>query len=492
MRSLGLTCLALLLTACVAAPQPSATPLRAAPGQRTLRVLVTQVNDKGIAGSPISTASVCAAPSRGTERCAETASDGVASFTLDPGVYSVRTEGPEKARWMPDQRTVDVIGTDAAIWIGLAARYRILGVILDQDSKPVARAEACATPTTKDPQTCARSGSNGAYAIEVRAGIYRLHVDGPPGGKLVPQWARGRTFMEAGDILDARATDVTGVDVALARGVVLRGTIRLAGSTIEDAQVCTKTLAAPLPWECERTDKRGGYAVLREPGEYWVWAIPPDRVRAIPVWYDRAPTGVNASPFSLADDATLDISLINGPQLRGKVRTSTGEPVADALVCVDTPFASGRICRPSGADGSYAITTRPEQYIVNVIPPAESDLIAEYWSHKRDWTEADRIRLSISDFQLDLVLLRGVVVRGMLTDKRGVPIAGATLSLRDDDGYAAATDTDETGAFRMAVRPGEYQLSVTPPFYANLVGREMDVDARGSVDVDVVLDDVTP
>lgn len=491
MRPLGLTCLALLLAACIATPEPSPSPSRSAPAQRALRVLVTQVSDKGVAGAPLVAAHVCAAPSRGAERCAETAADGVVEFTLDPAVYSVRSEGPDKARWIPDQRTVDVIANDAAVWVGLAARFRIAGGVRDEDGKPVARAEACAQPATKDPPTCARTGSDGGYAIDVRAGIYRVHVDGPPGGKLVPQWARDRTFMEAADVLDARAGDVAGLDVVLVRGFVLRGTIRLAGSTLEDAQICTKTLKAPLPWECERSDKRGGYAVLREAGQYWVWVIPPDRVRAIPIWYDRALTGVEASPFPLDDDATLDVSLINGPQIRGKVRTTSGEPVADALVCVDTPFASGRICRPSGADGSYAVTTRPEQYIVNVIPPPDSDLVAEYWSHKRDWTEADRIRLSVSDFQLDLVLPRGVVVRGAVKDKRGIPIAGATLSLQDADGYAAATDTDEEGAFRMVARPGTYQLNVTPPFYSNLVGREMDVDARGSVDVDVVLEDVS-
>ncbi len=487
--SVFVKCLPVLVAACAAStpPAPSAAP-RTAEG--ALRVLVTQLSDRGTAAGPVVGARVCAAPARGEERCAETDREGVVMFRLARAVYSVRTEGPERARWMPDQRTADLIGGDAAVWVGLSRRIRLTGVIRDEDSKPVARADACAYPTGSDPPICAHSNDGGVYVIEARAGVYRLHVDGPPGGKLVSQWVRERPTLESADVFDTRAADATGIDVTLARGFVLRGTVRLSGATVEDAQVCTKSLAGPLPWDCERTDKRGGYAVLREPGPYWVWVVPPDRVRAVPVWYDRGLTGVEASPYGLVRDSTLDMTLIVGPQVRGKVRASTGEPVADVLVCVDTPFTTGRICRPSGADGAYAVTTRPEQYIVSVIPPADSDFIAEYWSHKRDWTEADRIRLTVSDYQLDLVLARGVVVKGMVKDTRGVPIAGATLYLDDASGIAGATDTDTSGSFRMAVRPGKYTLHVSPPFTVPLVGSETAVDASGSVETDIVLADV--
>jgi len=487
--SLFVKCAPVVISACVASTPAAPTPA-AVSGDGALRVLVTQLSDRGTAAGPLAAAHVCAAPARGEERCGDTDRDGVVVFTLRHAVYSLRVEGPQRPAWMPDQRTVDLIGPDAAVWVGLARRSRITGTLRDEDGKPVARADACAYPAGHDPPTCAKSNDGGVYVIEVRGSVYRLHVDGPPGGKLVSQWARSRPTIESADALDVRTADATGVDVVLVRGFVLRGTVRLSGATVEDAQLCTKSLAGPLPWDCERTDKRGSYAVLREPGDYWIWVVPPDRIRAVPVWYDRALTGVDATALTLAGDMTLDMSLIIGPQIRGKVRASTGEPVADALVCVDTPFTTGRICRPSGADGSYTVTTRPERYIVSVLPPPDSDFITEYWSHKRDWTDADQIRLSVSDYQLDLVLVRGVTVKGTVKDAHGVPVTGATLYLDDATGIAGSTDTDTSGGFRVAVRPGKYTLHVAPPFTVALVGVETPVDASGSVETDIVLPDL--
>jgi hypothetical protein len=217
----------------------------------------------------------------------------------------------------------------------------------------VARAQACAHPVTRDSIVCARTGADGKYTIEAAATCiasmsraHRARSSSAVGGRL---GVRGQHV-----VLDARTNDASDVDFALEPGVVLRGTVRVGGATIEDAQVCLSTLAAPIGWQCERTDKHGAYSALRVPGDYWVWALPPDRVRAVGLWYDRVLGGVDASSFDLSHDAALDISLPSGPQIKGHVRNEAGEGVPDVLVCVDTPFTTGRICRPSGFDGSYA------------------------------------------------------------------------------------------------------------------------------------------
>lgn len=488
--------LPLLLSACVASqstaptPPPAATPL----SQLTLRVLVTGLTDQDTSGAPLPGARVCAATPRGGERCTEAAKDGTATFTLAPTTYLLRTQGPEAARWMTDTRVVDVTGADTAVWIGLPARIRITGVVRSESGAAVARAQACAHPLSRADITCARSGADGKYAIETRADLYRVDVEGPSGAKLVPQWAGGSAFEDHARILDARTSDVPDVDFALARGVVLRGTVRVAGATIEDAQVCLSTLDAPVGWQCERTDKHGAYAALRVPGDYWVWALPPDRVRATGLWYNRALAGFDATPFDLSSDAALDMNLPNGPQIRGRVRDEAGQPVPDVLVCVDTPFTTGRICRPSGFDGSYAVTTRAGQtYILSVVPPAGSGYVAEYWDHKHNWVEADAVRLATGDTQVDLVVRRGVIVRGTIKDKRGLPAVSATINFGDPREVEAAGATDGTGAFEVVVPPGKYHVDVFPPrFPGNLVGREMEVDAGGAVDIDIVLEDIAP
>jgi hypothetical protein len=484
-----------LLTACVASQstRPAPSPTAASPSQLALRVLVTGLTDRDTSGPPLPGAHVCAATPHGEERCTDAAKDGTVTFTLTPTTYLLRVEGPDPTRWMPDRRVIDVTGADTAVWIGLPARIRISGVVKKDTGAPVARAQVCAHPITRVDVVCARSGADGKYTIEGRADLYRADVEGPPGGKLVPQWAGGATFEDNSPVLDARTEDVPDVDFALAAGVVLHGTVRVNGATIEDAQLCTSTLAAPIGWQCERTDKHGAYSALRVPGDYWVWALPPDRIRAVGLWYKRVLTGVDATAFDLSADSTLDMNLPNGPQITGHVRNEAGEPVPDAFVCVDTPFPTGRICRPSGFDGAYTVTTRPSTYVVSVIPPAGSGYLAEYWSHKRNWVEADEVRLGTGDTQVDLVLRRGVTVKGTIKDKRGLPAVSATINFGDPRTVEAAAATDEAGAFEVVVPAGKYHVDVFPPrFPGNLVGREMEIDASGAVEVDIVLEDIAP
>jgi hypothetical protein len=484
-----------LLAACVAsqATTPSPSPTATSLSQLTLRVLVTSLTELDASGPPLAGARVCVATPRGDQRCTEAAKDGTATFTLAPTTYLLRVDGPDATRWMTDERVIDVTGADTAVWIGLPARIRISGVVKDDKGAVVARAQACAHPVTRVDLVCARSGADGKYTIEARADLYRVDVNGPPGAKLVPQWAGGSDFEDNAIVFDARTSDVADVDFGLTPGVVLRGTVRVGGATIEDAQVCLSTLAAPVGWQCERTDKHGAYAALRVPGEYWVWSLPPDRVRAVGLWYDRVLGGVDATAFDLSSDATLDISLPIGPQIRGRVVNEAGEPVPDVLVCVDTAFTSGRICRPSGFDGTYTVTTRPSTYIVSVIPPAGSGYIAEYWSHKHNWTDADAVRLGTGDTQVDLVLRRGVTVKGTIKDKRGLPAVSATINFGDPRAVEAAAATDGAGAFEVVVPSGKYHVDVFPPrFPGNLVGREMEIDATGAVEIDIVLDDITP
>ncbi|HEY3217767.1 MAG TPA: hypothetical protein VGK15_01625 [Candidatus Limnocylindria bacterium] len=488
MLAVSVGCAAVLLAACTAASAPVPPDASPVMGPQTLRVLVTRAGT----GAPVVGAHVCASTARGASDCADAAKDGTVTLHGAPGTYFVKVSGPAEQRYADAQRVTDLLTGGAALWVELVALQRISGVVRDESAARVAGAEACAHPASDDAPICARSGTDGGYAIDVKSGIYRLDVTGPGGGKLVSQWARGRAFLEEADILDARNTDVPDVDVTLVRGVVLRGTVRLAGAVVENAQVCLRTLAAPLPWECERTDKSGRYAALREPGDYFVWVVPPANVRAVAQWYDRSLTGVGSSALSLRGDRTLDVSLPTGPQVRGVVRTTNGEAVANALVCIDTPFTTSRICRETDGSGRYAITTRPETYIINVIPPEHGGLIAEYWSGKRTWSDADEIDLRGSDVTLDLVLRRGVTVTGAVKNARGIPVAGATLNFADDRGVAAATDTDSAGRFEAVMLPGRFGLDVAPPFVGNLLGKTLSLDVRASMEIEITLDDVAP
>ncbi|MEK7863311.1 MAG: carboxypeptidase-like regulatory domain-containing protein [Chloroflexota bacterium] len=488
----SLTLVAVLAVACSAleaAPSPTVGVRPTTGAAIPLRVLATRVEG----GGPVAGARVCAArPSAVAPGCATAGADGTATLYGSAGTYFVRVSGPAEQRWEDATRVVDLAGGPAALWIELQPLQRIAGTIRDTAGKNVAGAEACAHPAGDEATVCARSGTDGTYAIDVKAGVYRLEVSGPSGGRLVPQWARGRAFLEEADILDARTADVPGVDVDLIPGVVLRGTVTFAGASVEGAQVCLRTLAAPVPLQCERTDKRGRYAALREAGRYYVWTVPPDNIRAIPQWYDHALTGVGSTALELPADRTLDVELMGGTTISGIVRATDGELIRNALVCFDTPFPTGRICRETGSTGRYAITTRPETYVVSVIPPEHSGLIGEYWERARTWPEADAYRVGTQDATLDLTVRRGTRVEGVVENGRGIAVAGGYVELWDDQGIAAATQTDGAGRFELVVLPGRYRLEVFPPFVGNLVGKIGELDVPALSEVTIVLDDITP
>jgi hypothetical protein len=260
--------------------------------------------------------------------------------------------------------------------------------------------------------------------------------------------------------------------------------------------VCTRTLAAPLPWDCVRTKKDGSYLALMEAGRYFMWTIPPDNVRLLAQWYDRVLQGVDTTDILVDRDRQIDVALDPGPQLRGKVTTADGVPVPGALVCVDTRFPSGRICRPAGSDGTYTVTTRPATYTVQVLAPFWTDLISEFWLQKRTWVDANDNSLGSSDRTLDLILRPGLRVTGVIRDTRGVPLEGATINLNDAEGPLIGAATDISGTYFMIVPPGTYQIEVYAPFrgergnYLSQPARDLVVS--GFTRYDVVLEDANP
>lgn len=488
----------LTVVACTTPPPPAASPAPPAPlALPTLRApRPVSVHVIGPSGS-VPDANVCATRVGGEELCGPTGPDGKATLRLISGTYTVRAVPPAGRRL--DEGVVNAdLGEATSLIVTLEGKTAITGTVRDAERAPQADAEVCAHGATLEAAECARTKADGTYLLEVRPGVHKVEVSGPPGSRLIGQWARGRLGSWEADSIDTRAGDVSGLDLTLVRGVVLAGVVTAArdGAPVKDAQVCTYTLAAPLGWECERTDKNGRYAALRERGSYWVWTIPPGErgSRLMYQRYDRVLEGVRATPFRLDGDRTLDVALPEGTMVRGRVTTGDGEPVVLALVCIDTPFPTGRICRESAADGTYEIATRPETYVIAVYPPEGSDAIAGYHPDAQpDWTRAGEVVVGRADMTLDLLLPRGVRLNGTVRDARGAPIEGATVNVNDGALPRYFGSTDIHGRYSVVVRPGAYTVDVFPPrtvSVVSLTGQPIDVTADAGYDV--VLPDAKP
>jgi len=485
--------LVLIVASCTApntvvppSPEPTTPPASRPPTVRPVTVRVI-----GPAGN-VPEAKVCATRVGGEEHCATSDAEGRATVRLVAGTYSIRATPPAGRRLDDGVSNVDLSEADRAVVL-LEGRATIAGTVRDVARTPLADAEVCAHATTSSLVKCARTKTDGTYVVETRPGIHKVEVSAPPGSRLLAQWARGRLGSFEADVIDTRGGDVAGLDVTLVRGVVLSGKVTAGrdGSTVKDAQVCTYPLAAPLGWDCERTDKRGEYALLREPGEYWVWTIPPgDRgSRLMYQRHDRVLEGIRATPLSLDRDRTLDVALTEGVVLRGRVTASDGEPLVLALVCVDTAFPTGRICRETAADGSYEVATRSETYVVSVQPPDGSDVIAGFYPDAQpDWTRAGEVTVGPGDARLDIVLPRGVLLTGTVRDARGAPIENATINVNDGALPRYFGSSDIHGRYSVAVRPGSYTVDVFPPRQVpvlSVVGQRIDVTTETGYEVNL-------
>jgi hypothetical protein len=251
--------------------------------------------------------------------------------------------------------------------------------------------------------------------------------------------------------------------------------------------------SAALPWECERTDDHGHYVALREPDTYWVWMIPPDDEPLLMQWFDGAPVGVGATPVDLGHDRVIDQVLSSGPSIVGHVTDPSGTAVFRAFVCADTPFPTGRICRPTDAGGAYRVTTRPETYLIQILPPGGSDLLPQYVGGGRTWIDANTTTVRSQNVTVDVRLQRGFVVKGVIRSQAGVPLEGASVNVSDGQGIVTATSADETGTYSLAVPAGTYTIDFFAPFPSQVVsieGRSLTVER--SMTMDVTLADANP
>jgi hypothetical protein len=487
-----------LFAALVVACQATAPPTSGAPSVSTASVRTLAVVVSMAAGAPVVGANVCAFTLAGAQRgCAETSPSGTARLHLRPGTYSVLVTPAAPTRLAEKSTWADVLDADATSVVQLDPHSKITGAVQDEGGAAVVNAQVCAhPPVASATPTCARTATEGKFSIDVRSDVYKLDVTGPPGGKLIAQWVSGRLSSGDADLVDARTADVDGIGVTMVKGVLLSGVVRGPSGPVEDAQVCTRTLAAPLPWDCVRTKKNGSYLALMEPGRYYMWTVPPDNVRLVAQWYDGVLEGVDTTDIAMDRDRQIDVALDPGPQLQGRVTTTEGAPVTGAFVCVDTPFPTGRICRPTAGDGTYTVTTRPQTYTVQVLAPPDSDLISEFWLRKRTWVDGNEVSLGTADRTLDLTLRHGVRVSGVIRDTRGVPLEGATININDAEGPFAATDTDISGSYQLVVPPGTYQVEVFAPFRGErgdlLSQPPRELVVNGYINYDVVLEDANP
>src|SRR4029077_14362805 len=137
---------------------------------------------------------------------------GTARLHLRPGTYSVAVTPAAPTRLAEKSTWADVLDADATSVVQLDPHSKINGAVKDELGAAVVNAEVCAhPPVASATPTCARTAAEGKFSIDVISDVYKLDVTGPPGGKLIAQWASGRLSSGDADLVDAVHVGGTGI-----------------------------------------------------------------------------------------------------------------------------------------------------------------------------------------------------------------------------------------------------------------------------------------
>ncbi|CUR57661.1 putative exported carboxypeptidase [metagenome] len=205
----------------------------------------------------------------------------------------------------------------------------------------------------------------------------------------------------------------------------------------------------------------GQVAVNVEPGTYKFEFGDEDRVFA-DEWYNDKATQDAADAVVVAGPTTLaPVSLAPRFTLSGQVVSGLGKPIEDARVeiynATDGTFEGSARTR---ADGTWAAGVDAGTFKASF----EADGYAfEYYNNKTDLASADVVGAGTNLGQV--VLSRGSVVQGTVTNPTGGPLERVRASVFTASGSRVGTDlTDASGAYRVeGVAPGSYRIQFTDP-----------------------------
>lgn len=314
----------------------------------------------------------------------------------------------------------------------------------------------------------ARTGSDGAYVLQgLPGGDYTVRFEPASTGLRAEWWPDSRS---SGALLAVREGETrTGIDAVLTSG----GTI--AGRLL-DVEGATTTGKAVLlletsrgSWAELRRVRAGGDGVFAftglEPGTYHLRAEP-EAPGQLSAWLGGTDAAEARHAIVLGADGTRD-----GLRLT----TASASVVAGAVLGVDGTARRGAEVALHGTDGSLQRTTsgadgryrfeavRAGAYRVEVRPSA-ADAADGYLSAALD---VPSLAAGAAREDADVLLDRGIVLRGHALDRSGAPVS-AIVSLRRaaaDGGYTtvASFPTGADGAFRFEGSPaGRYYLHVQP------------------------------
>jgi protocatechuate 3,4-dioxygenase beta subunit len=268
------------------------------------------------------------------------------------------------------------------------------------------------------------------------------------------------------------------VDIYLFPGATVTGTVRDAeGRPVSRA-------AIRLESEAMRgfgAGSGGGGTVASEAdGRFEMTGLSPGTYRAVARHADFSPAWLPGITVERGEETDVEVTLTRGVKVSGRLMAGEDKPVAGRVGVQETddrPVPMGledRLRSEAGADGRFLLTLPAGSHALAVV--------AAGYTPKRVEVEAVGEAVDLGDVLLE----PGLVIRGRVRDRAGLPVADAQVFGRQarmmGGGWAGRADatTEADGSFVLGgLVAGNYALNVIARGFA---GQSRQVEAGGTAD----------
>lgn len=427
-----------------------------------------------------------------SQKCVQTDGAGQYTIALEDGTWRLGFSGEGVVTEYYDEKGsvanahnivvdqgVKLTGFDAEL-----ARLGSIGGTITGDGSPAMGVDVCAlTKATLEGESewqtrgCAQSDHQGAYQINVPAGVYRLQFssdDFMPDEWASEYWDDATTLATATDVAVAGDEDVTDIDADLARLAIISGTVTGVGDAgpLGQISVCAYPVVAGNSAgfsTCKTTDVDGTYRLPVEDGTYKVGFVPsssgfpfPSPSKWATEYYDDQLSREQAADVVVSggvDVPDISAELGRNRSISGTLSGPDGNPVSTGFVSAQSTTGAGSVAF-TDSNGRYELFVAPGSYTV-AFGTFATLMVDEYYNDKPSSSSAELVDVSTADATgIDAALEVPGTVAGSVTMANSASLDGVEVCA-----YAQSSDdkvkcdwSENAADFSLNLKPGTYRL----------------------------------
>jgi hypothetical protein len=326
---------------------------------------------------------------------------------------------------------------------------------------------------------------DGTYKIAgLPTGSYKIQFTGNNSGAVNQWYSNGSSADAAVSVAVTAGQDVTGINIALAKGATIAGKVTVpAGVDPSNIGIHAETADAAAAYVAgSGVSTDGSYKLVGLPAGSYKVRFAGNNSGAVDQWYSNATTAGTATPVTLAasqDRTGVNATMVKGATISGQL-TGLTEGSQYPVTVLDS---AGKTVKEgySNPGGTYSVTGLPTGSYRVAFNRSSGYSLAEaqfYQNLPESSGVSSATPVAVTAGQSasgkDAKLAKGGSLSGTVTDKAKALLPNAVVQAFTADGskVTRSATTDAQGKFSITgLTSGQYLLAVTPPAAKSDLGK---------------------